>query len=185
MIGKIGLKIRQRTTLINTFRFSGTSYRHLRRTLFSTFVLPYFTGLFSIYPLFTDTHRIKLSHLHLKLLKRVYHGQYWSDFVFSSLFNEKTLDDLCYTHWGKYVTALSNSDDVYLLSEQSELNAHRLHWMEKRKRIRCLHRSKRFVPHVDVLGQALRWMELHNTVDSTIEFAEEDLSSFALFPETF
>jgi hypothetical protein len=102
MIGKICLKTRQRTALINTFRVSGTSSRHLRRTMFSTFVLPYFTWLFSIFPLFTVKQRNNLNHLYFTLLKRVYRCQCWSDFVFSSLYNEKTLDDLCYVYWEKY-----------------------------------------------------------------------------------
>ncbi len=157
----------------------------IRRVLFSTFVLPYFTWLFGIYPLFTDTQRMELNHLYFTLLKRVYRCQFWEDLLFSSIYNERTLDDLCFAYWEKYIKALSRSEDGYLLVEQSELNAHRSNWLDGAKRIHCLYRSKRFVPHLDVFGQALSWMAMHGTSDSVVELNEEDLLCLARFPETF
>ena len=165
MIEKIRLKVRQRTALVNSVKFSGTSSLQLRRVLFSTFVLPYFTWLFGIYPLFTNTQRLNLNHLYFTLLKRVYKCQWWEDMFFSSMYNERTLDDLCYTYWERYIKALAKSEDGYLFMEQSELNTHRANWIEGRKRIHCLYRSKRFVPHVDALGQVLHWMTTHGTSD--------------------
>ena len=185
IIGIIRLKTCQRTALINSFRLSGTSSVQLRRVLFSTFVLPHFTWLFGIYPLFTDNQRMELNHLYFTLLKRIYRCQYWEDLFFSAIYNERTLDDLCFTYWEKYLKKLSKSVDGYLLLEQSELNAHRSNWVEGARRIHCLYRSKRFVPHVSVFGQALRWMEIHGTSDSVVELKEEDLGCFALFPESF
>ena len=90
MLGKMRLRTRQRTAMVNAFRFSGTSSTELKRVLFSTFVTPHFTWLFGLYPLFTDTQRMDLEHLYFTLLKRVYRCQQWEDFVFSSMYNEKT-----------------------------------------------------------------------------------------------
>jgi hypothetical protein len=87
--------------------------------------------------------------------------------------------------WEKFTKALSKTKDGFLLAEQSALNAHRSNWQEGSSRIRCLHRSRRFVPHVDVLGQALRWMAMHGTADSVVDYKDEDLLCLALFPETF
>jgi hypothetical protein len=185
VIGKTRVKTRQRTALINSFTYSGTSSTQLRRVLFSAFVLPHFTWLFGLYPLFTDTQRVNLNHLYFTLLKRVYRCQYWDDFIFSSMYNEKPLDDLCFKYWEKYTKALSRSNDGFLLMEQSSLNAYRSSWQEGGRRIRCLHRSKRFVPHVDVLGQALRWMTLHGSSDSVPALNEDEFLCFAEFPESF
>jgi hypothetical protein len=101
------------------------------------------------------------------------------------MYNEKTLDDLCYAYWERYTKALEKSEDGYIILEQSELNTHRSNWLEGERRIHCLYRSKRFVSHVDVLGQVLRWMAMHGTSDSVVELNEEDLFGFTLFPESF
>ena len=185
VLGKTRVKTRQRTALVKSFTYSGTSSTQLRRVLFSTFVLPHFTWLFALYPLFTDTQRKDLNHLYFTLLKRIYRCQYWEDFMFSSIYNERPLDDLCFTYWEKYTKALARSSDGYLLLEQSSLSAHRLLWQEGEKRIHCLRRSKRFVPHIDVLGQALRWMASHGSSDSVAVCNEEEFLCFALFPESF
>jgi hypothetical protein len=183
--GDIISKTRQRTALVNSYTYSGTSSIKLRRVLFFTFVLPHFTWLFNLFPLFTDTQRRDLSHLYFTLLKRVYHRQCWEDFVFSLLYKDRSLDDLCYTYWEKYLKILPKLNDGFLLLEQSSLNTHRSLWQEGRKRIRWLRRSKRFVPHMDILGKVLNWMTLHGTSDSVVAYDEEELSCFAQFPESF
>ena len=185
LIGKTRLRTRQRTALINSIRFSGTSSIHLRRVLFPTFVLPYFTWLFGIYPLYTEIQRMDLNHLYFTLLKRVYRCQCWEDVLFSSLYNERTLDDLCFAYWEKYFKFLTESEDGYLLTELSELNAHRSNWLDGTRSISCLYRSRRYVPHIDILDEALRWMSSHGTSDSVVELNKEDLLCFAQFPETF
>ena len=185
MISKARIKTRQRTAMINTFSVGGASSLKLRRILFSTFVLPHFTWLFGLFPLFTHTQRMELNHLYYTLLKRVYHRQCWQDFIFALLHNEKPLDDLCYKYWEKYLKALSRSEDGFLLLEQSSINAHRSLWQDGSKRIRCLHRSKRFVIHIDVLGKVLKWMASHGTSDSIVAYDEEELSRFAQFSDSF
>ena len=185
MIGKTRLKTRQRTALVNSFRSSGTSSTHLRRVLFSTFVLPHFTWLFSLYPLFTDVQQAELDHQYFTLLKRLYRCTSWDDLIFSSTYKEKALSDLCLQYWERYLKALSRTKDGFLLLEQATLNTHRSDWLENNQRVGCMHRSKRFVPHVDVLGQVMWWMAKHGPSDSVVLPDENDSLCFLLFPETF
>lgn len=81
--------------------------------------------------------------------------------------------------------ALSKYWDEFLLLEQSQLNSNRAEWQNGAKWISCLYRSKRFVPHTDILGQALWWMTTHGTSDSLIDYNQEELLTFAWSPETF
>jgi hypothetical protein len=185
LIQKTCLKVRQRTAMVNSFRYCGTASKELRRILFATFVSPYFTWIFALYPLFTETQRNKLNHLYFTLLKRMYRCQFWEDWFFSSWYNEKSLEDRCFTYWQKYMKSLSNSKDGELLLEQSQLNSHRSRWRDGLQRIKWIYRSRRYVPRIDVLGQALRWMEMHGTADSVVDFIDEELWCFAFFPETF
>lgn len=185
MIGKTRIKTRQRTAVINAVRINGASSRQLRRVLFSTFVSPHFTWLFGLYPLFTCIQRSDLNHLYLTLLKRILRCTYWEDMLFSMLYQERNLDDLCFKYWEKYLSKLAITKDGYLLTEQLETNAHRRAWTEGELRIRGIFRSKRFVPHTDVLGHALNWMLTHGTSDSRLDINEEELIAFALFPESF
>ncbi|CAF4533670.1 unnamed protein product [Rotaria socialis] len=180
ILTKIRITVRQKTALVNSFKISGTSSTHLRRALFSTFVRPHFTWLFGIFPLLTDSQRADLSHLYFTLLKRIYYCQCWQDLLFPSLYREKSLDDHCYVYWEKYLKALAKSRDGYLILEQSELNTHRTIWHQDAKLIRCLYRSKRFVSHVDIFGQVIKWMGTHGTADSIIDCNEDELSCFAL-----
>ena len=175
------VKVRQRTAVINSTRYGGTSSSQLRRVLFSTFVLPYFTWLFALYPLFTEVQQKNLNHLYFTLLKRISWCQCWNDITFAALFRERTLDDRCYAYWEKYMDKLTKHRDGYLLLEQSDANSHRSRWLEGGTRIACMYRSKRFVPHTDPLAKALFWMVLHGTSNSVIELSEDDLRSLTPF----
>lgn len=176
---------RQRTALIMSFRLSGTSSPKLRRVLFSTFVVPFFTWLLAIYPLFTETQRKSLNHLYYTLLKRVVGGQQWNDFMFSNLYEEISLDDVCYRYWKKYLKKLEKNEDGFLLLEQNALCQHRNKWLEDKHRIQCLYRSKRFVPHRDVLAKILNWMVGHGNEDSIVNISISDLACLSHWPETF
>ena len=151
----------------------------------STFVLPYFTWLFSIFPLFTENQRKDLNHLYLTLLKRVRRSQCWSDIMFSALYHEKSLDDRCFSYWAKYLRKTISQKDGFLLMEQLEVNNHRSKWLEESWRIRCLRRSKRFVLHTDVLSKTLHWMVQDGSFCSTIEKLEHELQTFLLYLESF
>ena len=171
--------------MVNSIRFGGSTSPTLRRVLFSTFVLPFFTWTHALYPLFTDLQRTNLNHFYYTSLKRVYRCLYWNDLFFAFAYNERSLDDLCYAYWIKYLKRLAKSLDGYLLLEQSCLNANRSEWQEGQKSIRCLYRSKRFVVHVDVFGRVLNWMSNHCSTDSIVIINEDDIRCFAEFPETF
>ena len=185
IISKTKIKTRQRTSLVNSFRCSGVSSIALRRTLFLTFVLPYFTWLFAVFPLFTETQREDLNHLYLHLLKRIRLCQYWQDNFFMAYHGERSLHDRCYSYWEKYLKKLSKLRDGYLLIEQLEVNRHRSRWRDGKLRIQCLYRSKRFVQYMDPLSKALSWLAHHGTANSIIEIPVEDLVTFKLFPESF
>ncbi len=185
IISKTRIRIRQQTAMINSIKFAGATSRALRRILFSTFVLPFFTWIAALYPLFTETQRSGLRHFYYTSLKRVYRCLCWEDMFFASFYGERSLDDICYRYWTKYCKALTKSRDGYLLAEQLFLNTHRLQWEEGKSKVHCVRRSKRFVPHLDILGLATRWMSSHGTEDSVAVLDEKDLESFKLFPETF
>ena len=70
---KMTLRIRQQTALVNSIKFSGASSSVLRRILFSTFVLPFFTWLVALHPLFTDIQQSNLNHFYYTSRERVYH----------------------------------------------------------------------------------------------------------------
>jgi hypothetical protein len=166
VIGRSQIKIRQQTAMVNSIRFGGSTSPALRRVLFSTFVLPFFTWLYAFHPFFTNLQRTNLNHFYYTSLKRVYHCLYWDDLFFAFAYSERSLDDLCYAYWTKYLKKLVKSLDGYLLLEQSCLNVFRAEWQEGRISIRALRRSRRFVPHFDVLGRILLWMSNHGSSDS-------------------
>ena len=75
---------------------------------------------------------------------------------------------------------------VGLLQEQCWLNNIRSQWQQGNLPIECLRRSKRFVPHMDVLTRSIQWLEEYGGVgDSIFELNSEELELFAEFPDTF
>ena len=60
VINPIQIKIRQQIVIVNSIRFSGATSTILHRALFATFLLPFFTWLYALYPLFTNPQRIIL-----------------------------------------------------------------------------------------------------------------------------
>jgi len=185
VISRTQIKVRQQAALIKSVRLGGSTSSPLRRVLFSTFVLPLFSWIYALYPLFTYLQRSNLDHFYYTSLRRIYYCSYWNDIFFAYAYNERPLDDLCYVYWTKYLKKLAKSLDGYLLLEQSCLNVHRSQWQEGPKSIRCLHRSKRFVAHIDVFGRILQWIANHGTTDSVAIINEDDIRCLAEFPDTF
>jgi hypothetical protein len=130
---------------------------HFVEFFFSIVILPFFTWTYALYPLFTDLQRTNLNHFYYTWFKRVYRYLYWNYLFFAFAYNERSLDDLCYAYWIKYLKRLSKSFDRCLLLEQSCLNVNRPEW---------------FIAHVDVFGRIL-------TVN------EDYIRCFTEFPETF
>ena len=185
MINAAAAKIRQRTALVNSCKFSGASSSGVRRVLFDTFIAPLFTWLFALLPLFTAKQQNDLSHGYLTCLRRVYRCLYWENFLFTVLYNECTLETRCSQYWDKYCIALSKSEDGQLLLEQVEICALRQHWLDGNSRISALHRNKRLVDRVSVLAQCLEWHVRNQTDDSVPDINVEELEILARFPETF
>jgi len=185
VIGRTLMKVRQQSAIINSIRYNGASSRMLRRILFSTFIIPFFTWVHALYPLFTELQRTNLNHFYYTVLKRLLKCTHWNDLFFAYAFDERSLDDICYSYWTKYKKKLAKSLDGFLLIEQLCLNSHRVAWQEGNHPIRGLYRSKRFVHHADVFSRALDWMIGHGSADSVVIFDKEDIRCLAYFPETF
>jgi len=185
MINKTVLKIRQRIGMINSCRLFGTTSIELRRVLFSCYVLPYFTWLFAIFPLFTECQRGFLSHFYFTCLKRTLHCLHWDDSFFSFVFKELSLENRCTRYWVKYLKALSASIDGDLLVEQLVLNDHRKEWLTGMNRIFGIRRSSRFIDYESVLSKCLDWTEDNLQLNSIPQFPPDDIELFLSFPETF
>ena len=185
MIKKNQQKIRQRMNMIRAYRFNGSTSYKLRRTLFSCFVLPLFTWLFAIFPLFTDKQRNDLSHFYYTCLKRISYHLEWQDPFYAFVFHERSLEDRCFAYWERYFTALSESMDGNLLYEQAILNLHRTMWRERAMSIKGLRMSKRFVENTSVLEKCVSWCTNNAITDSVPNFEEEEILLLSNFPETF
>ena len=122
MIQQTKLKIRQRTSAICALRFDGETSAALRRALFSAFVSPLFSWIFTIFPLFTATQRNDLDHFYYTCLKRIWHCSEWDDFVFCFVHDEASLSDNCAKYWERYLVHLADSPDGALLLEKAVLN---------------------------------------------------------------
>jgi hypothetical protein len=185
MIKNSMLKIRNRVNMIRKFRLNGFSSPELRRKLFMSFVLPLFTWLFPIFPLFTRRQQEDLSHFYYTCLKRTSFHLEWADPIYAYIMNEISLEDRVSKYWEKYLGALSHWRDGFMLLEQLNWSKYRSMWVNKEYPIKCLHRSKRFVNHIPVLERCVNWCSNNATMDSIPIFEEEDTSCLSLFPETF
>ena len=185
MIRESLIKIRQRVSMINSFRIYGHSSTSLRKILFLSYVLPLFTWLFILIPLFTQNQRNDLSHFYFTMLKRVSHCLHLSDSLFAFILEELSLEDRCIKYWDRYLFALSDSIDGELLLEQMNLNQIRKAWLKKEFPIRGIHRSKRYVEHTSVLEKGLQWCSATRSSYSTIEYDISDIITLEEFAETF
>ena len=185
MIRRTKLKVRQRMASLSALRFGGVSSPALRRALFSSYVLPLFTWLMPIYPLFTTIQRNDLDHFYVSCLKRVMHCSNWNDVLFVYTFDEISLHDRCLRYWNKYLLHLADSTDGDLLLEKSALNFWRQAWLRKEISVAGLRRSKRFVEHDSVLETILKWTASRPSSISIPELDPEDIETLQHFPESF
>ncbi|CAM2714927.1 unnamed protein product [Rotaria socialis] len=185
MINKTKLKIRQRVALVNSFRLLGATSAYLRKILFLTYILPLFTSLFILFPLFTQKQRDDLSHFYYTTLKRIMHCMHWRNTFFAYATDEPSLEDRCTKYWNKYIEALTDSKDGELLLEQANLNAFRSLWLQSQYPIKSIHKSKRFVEHTSILEKCLQWTASNHCQSSVINFEMSEILTLELFPETF
>ena len=184
MISTTKSRIRQRVAIAMSCRIFGSSSKRLRRILFSTYILPLFTWLFAIFPLFTGCQRDDLSHFYFTCMKRMLGASHWNDFIFSSMFEERSLENLCNKYWCRYRKALNNSVDGSLLFEQFAFNSFRNQWLDGESVVKWVYRSHRLVPHLSIVEQCLHWLE--DSVENSIPHIDDDeLKSLSLFPQSF
>ena len=157
----------------------------MRRVLFSSYVLPIFTWLFAIFPLFSEGQRSFLAKFYYTCLKRVLHLQHWPNFFFAFTLNEVSLENRCTRYWIKYLKALDSSKDGELLIEQVILNSHRKSWLSGRQRVMGLRRSRRFVDQESVLQKCLSWLDDNPHPDTIAQFPYDDIELLKAYPETF
>jgi hypothetical protein len=146
--------------------------------------MPLFTWLYSIHPLFTDCQRDDLGHFYFTCLKRALVVHFWNDVVFAAIYNELSLENLCWNYWCRYRIALTGSTDGFILFEQASHNLYRKLWLEKDIVVKHLRRSKRFVPYDTSIKKCLKWVESCGSNSSPV-LDEHDLEILATFPETF
>ena len=185
MISRCYLKIRQRVGMINCIRFEGSTSAPLRRALFLSYVLPIFTWLFPLFPLFTTKQQQDLDHFYYTCLKRVLRCRYWADPLFAYLSNEKSLEDRCLNYWNKYLQTMAESTDGELILEQANLNVHRETWLHKEVSVSGVFRSKRFVEHSSTLERCLRWCSSITSRESIPDYSIDEIMLLADFPDSF
>ena len=185
LINKTMLKIRKRIGMINSERIHGSSSGELRKVLFFSYVLPLFTWLFPLYPLFSVRQQQDLNHFYYICLKRVLFCPQWSDNFFAYLMNEKSLEDRCLDYWNRYFDALAETIDGELLFEQANFNTFRASWLNREFTIKRIFKSKRFVTHLSTIEKSLRWCTNIPTHDSIPNFHIDEVLALAGFPETF
>ena len=171
--------------MINSCRIFGSSSTELRRVLFFCYVLPIFTWLLAISPLFSECQRNYLAHFYSTCLKRVLQDQSWSDELFEFVYYEVPLVNRCARYWNKYFKALAVSKDGELLLEQLILNQHRSEWLEGNIKVHGLRRSKRFINHETILEKCWSWHDENPLTDTITQFSLDDIELLKEFPETF
>ena len=178
-------KIRQRISLIKSFKIFGCSSPYLRKTLFLSFVLPIFTWIYPIYPLLSEKQQQELSHFYYTSLRRVLYCLNWNENFFAFALDEKSLEDRCLSYWEKYLAALADSIDGELLFEKANLNVFRQIWIDKQYSIKCLRTSKRFIPHQSIIEKIIGWMASIPSRSSVPVYEIDEIQLLEDFPESF
>ena len=169
-------KIARRVAIVRACRITGSVSRKMKRILFSSYVYPLFAWLFGIFPLLTDRQRDELSHYYLVCLKICLGLSFWNDVYFSAAFNEKSLENLCYSYWKRYRTALYRTTDGLLLYERLVHEWYRDRWLAHELIVSHIHRSKRIVKHTSTLTSVNTWFE-RNEENSVPFVPQEDLET--------
>lgn len=87
-----------------------------RLTLFNAFVLPIFSWIFPIFPLFTSIQQMHLSHFYFYCLRRVLFRLDINSEIFSFCLDAPSLEDRCFNYWNKFLICLAdNADGTALL----------------------------------------------------------------------
>lgn len=179
------LKIRNRVSLIKSFRLFGCSSLELRKTLFLYFVLPLFTWIYPVFPLLSVKQQKDLSHFYFSSLRRTFHCLQWTENLFAFAFDEKSLEDRCVFYWEKFLLFLADSIDGQLLFEKANLNVYRENWLGGLFSINCLRRSQRFVSNASILEKVVDWLSSVPSNSSTVAYSIDEIQLLEDFPESF
>ena len=76
-------KVRKRISLIKSFKLFGCSSPNLRKVLFFSYIIPLFTWIFPVFPLFSRKQREDLSRFYFTSLRRVLGCLEWNENFFS------------------------------------------------------------------------------------------------------
>jgi hypothetical protein len=178
-------KVRQRISLIKSFKMFGCSSPRLRKTLFLSFVLPIFTWIYPIYPLLSAKQQYDLSHFYYSSLRRILYCLNWNENFFAFVLDEKSLEDRCSSYWEKYLITLADSTDGILLFEKANLNVLRECWIEGCFSVKCLRRSKRFVSNHSIIEKIICWLSSIPSRSSIPSYDIDEIQLLEDFPESF
>ena len=179
------LKVRNRISLIRSFRLFGCSSAPLRKTLFSCFVLPLFTWIYPIFPFLSLKQQYDLSHFYFSSLRRVLFGLQWNVNFFAFALDEISLEDRCALYWEKFLISLADSIDGRLLLEMANLNMFRENWVDGLYSIKCLRKSKRFVPHESAIRRVVKWLASNPSHSSILSYEIDEIQLLENFPDSF
>ena len=185
LIKNLECKVRKRVALIKSFRLFGCSSPQLRKALFYSHVLPLFTWIYPIYPLFTRKQQEDLSKFYYSSLRRVLFCLEWNESFFSYVLDEISLEDRCLMYWNRYLIFLSNSIDGNLIFEKANLAEFRKSWLDNEFSIARLRRCKRFVSHTSVLEKVLSWLSSIPLNSSVPHFELDEIELLQYFPDSF
>jgi hypothetical protein len=144
-----------------------------------------FTWIYPIFPLLTDIQQYNLSHFYFTSFRRVINCLQWSEHFVAFALDEKSLEDRCVAYWEKFLLALADSTDGRLLLEKANLNVYRQNWIKGQFSIKCLRRSKRFVPHVSILERVVKWLASMPSNSSILAYERDEILLLEEFPDTF
>jgi hypothetical protein len=86
---------------IKLFKLFGCSLSNLRRALFYSHILPIFTWIYPVYPLFSRKQQEDLSKFDYTCLRRTLFCLEWNENLFSYALNELSVEDRYALYWNR------------------------------------------------------------------------------------
>ena len=185
LLKDIQCKVRKRITLIKSFNLFGCSSLYLRKALFYSHVLPLFTWIYPIYPLFTRKQQDDLSKFYYSSLRRTLCCFEWNEYFISYVLDEISMEDRCFSYWNRFLKALSNSTDGNLIFEKANLAEIRKSWLDKEFSISGLRRAKIFVPHISISEKVLTWLSSVPFDSSIPQYKISEINLLQSLPDSF
>ena len=156
-----------------------------RLTLFNAFVLPIFSWIFPIFPLFTSIQQMHPSHFYFYCLRRVLFRLDINSEIFLFCLDAPSLEDRCFNYWNKFLICLADNADGTALLEQVNLSFFRDSWLNKDFALVGMRRNKCLVPRKSLFEIILSWMSSTPLNSSVPYFEINDFEMLQFFPDTF